>query len=108
MESKCDFADIQALLAAKETGPFHLASRKLNPSRSVITGRDQKLEGAEGSDLFERTTRMVRLTLAAKRLQARVEPILDDVSVDIAEDYGQLVQYDNPDRTADEIASFFK
>lgn len=78
MSINYDFADLEAFLAVKETGSFHLASQKLNLSQSAITRRVQKLEDALGSVLFERTTRKVRPTLAAKRLQARAEAILDD------------------------------
>ena len=78
MNINYDFADLEAFLAVKETGSFHLASQKLNLSQSAITRRVQKLENALGSALFERTTRSVRPTLAAKRLQARAEAILDD------------------------------
>ncbi|MEO1249282.1 MAG: LysR family transcriptional regulator, partial [Pseudomonadota bacterium] len=78
MDINYDFSDLQAFLAVKETGSFHLASKRLNMSQSAITRRVQKLETALGSALFERTTRMVRPTLAAKRLQPRAEAILDD------------------------------
>ncbi|MEM7043186.1 MAG: LysR family transcriptional regulator [Pseudomonadota bacterium] len=78
MSINYDFADLEAFLAVKETGSFHLASQKLSLSQSAITRRVQKLERVLGSVLFERTTRKVRPTLAAKRLQARAEAILDD------------------------------
>ncbi|MEM8948381.1 MAG: LysR family transcriptional regulator [Pseudomonadota bacterium] len=78
MDINYDFADLEAFLAVKETGSFHLASQKLNLSQSAITRRVQKLEDALGSVLFERTTRKVKPTLAAKRLRARAEAILDD------------------------------
>ena len=78
MSINFDFADLEAFLAVKETGSFHLASQRLNLSQPAVTRRVQKLEDALGSVLFERTTRKVRPTLAAKRLQARAEAILDD------------------------------
>jgi DNA-binding transcriptional LysR family regulator len=78
MSINYDFADLEAFLAVKETESFHLASQKLNLSQSAITRRVQKLEDALGSVLFERTTRKVHPTLAAKRLQARAEAILCD------------------------------
>ncbi len=78
MHINYDFADLQAFLAVKETGSFHLASKRLNMSQSAVTRRVQKLESALGSALFERTTRMVRPTLAAKRLYPRAEAILED------------------------------
>lgn len=78
MHINYDFSDLEAFLAVKETGSFHLAAEKLALSQSAVTRRVQKLETALDSVLFERTTRMVKPTLAAKRLQARAEAILDD------------------------------
>lgn len=78
MRINYDFLDLQAFLAVKDTGSFHLASQRLNLSQSSITRRVRKLEQALGTTLFERTTRDVRPTLAAKRLQIRAEAILQD------------------------------
>lgn len=78
MRINYDFGDLEAFLAVKETGSFHLAADRLNLSQSAITRRVQKLEEALDSILFERTTRAVKPTLAAKRLQARAEAILQD------------------------------
>lgn len=78
MRISFDFSDLEAFLAVKETGSFHLAADRLNLSQSAITRRVQKLETALDSVLFERTTRDVKPTLAAKRLQARAEAILSD------------------------------
>ncbi|TCK99288.1 DNA-binding transcriptional LysR family regulator [Shimia isoporae] len=78
MSINYDFGDLEAFLAVKETGSFHAASERLNLSQSAVTRRIQKLEEALDSQLFERTTRAVKPTLAAKRLQARAEAILQD------------------------------
>lgn len=78
MRIKYDFGDLEAFLAVKETGSFHLAAQALNLSQSAITRRIQKLEAELDSVLFERTTRAVKPTLAAKRLQPRAEAILCD------------------------------
>ena len=78
MRINFDFLDLEAFLAVKEYGSFHAASEKLHLSQSSVTRRVQKLEEALGSVLFERTTRDVRPTLAAKRLQLRAEAILQD------------------------------
>jgi DNA-binding transcriptional LysR family regulator len=80
MSINYDFADLEVFLTVKETGSFHLAAQRLNISQSAITRRIQKLETALRSVLFERTTRSVRPTLAAKRLQPRAEAILDDAN----------------------------
>lgn len=78
MRINYDFLDLEAFLAVKDTGAFHLASERLSLSQSSITRRVQKLEEALGTLLFDRTTREVRPTLAAKRLQQRAESILQD------------------------------
>ena len=73
-----DFGDLEAFLAVKETGSFHAAATRLNMSQSAITRRIQKLEDALDSRLYVRTTRAGKPTLAAKRLQARAEALLQD------------------------------
>jgi len=78
MRINFDFLDLEAFLAIRETGSFHLAAERLNLSQSSITRRVQKLEDALGTPLFDRTTRAVRPTLAAKRLHLRAEAILQD------------------------------
>ncbi len=79
MRINFDFSDLEAFLAVRDAGSFRLASDRLNLSQSAVTRRIQKLETALGSALFERTTRAVKPTLAAKRLQARAEAILEEV-----------------------------
>lgn len=78
MRMNYDFGDLEAFLAIKETGSFHAAAQALGLSQSAVTRRLQKLEDALGTTLFERTTRSLKPTLAAKRLQARAEAILED------------------------------
>lgn len=78
MRINYDFGDLEAFLAVKETGSFHGAAEQLHLSQSAITRRIQKLEEALGSQLFERTTRSLKPTLAAKRLQSRAEAIISE------------------------------
>jgi DNA-binding transcriptional LysR family regulator len=78
MRINFDFTDLEAFLALRETGSFHLAAERLGLSQSSVTRRIQKLEASLGAQLFERTTREVRPTLAAKRFQMRAEAILGD------------------------------
>ena len=78
MSINYDFGDLEAFLAVKETGSIHAAAEVLNLSQSAITRRVAKLEQALDTRLFERTTRAVKPTLAAKRLQVRAEAILED------------------------------
>ncbi|MEL7526684.1 MAG: LysR family transcriptional regulator [Pseudomonadota bacterium] len=101
MRINFDFNDLEAFLAVMETASFHLAAERLSLSQSAITRRIQKLEETLGSVLFERSTRSVRPTLAAKRLQARAEAMLEgarettlamrDESVAFAHQRGSLV-----------------
>ena len=79
MRINFDFSDMEAFLAVRETGSFRMASERLNLSQPAVSRRIQKLEAALGSVLFERTTRAVKPTLAAKRFQARAEAILEEV-----------------------------
>lgn len=77
MRINFDFNDLEAFLAVMETASFHHAAERLSLSQSAITRRIQKLEETLGSVLFDRTTRAVKPTLAAKRLQARAEAMLE-------------------------------
>lgn len=79
MSINYDFGDLEAFLAVMETSSFHIAADKLNLSQSAVTRRIAKLEQALDSVLFERTTRAVKATLAAKRLRPRAEAILQDI-----------------------------
>ncbi len=78
MRINFDFTDLEAFLAVKDTGSFHVAADRLNLSQSSVTRRIKKLEQALGTSLFDRSTRDVRPTLAGKRLQQRAEAILQD------------------------------
>lgn len=78
MRINFDFTDLESFLAVMEAGSFHRAAERLNMSQPSVTRRIRKLEEALGSVLFERTTRAVRPTLAAKRLRISAEAILED------------------------------
>lgn len=73
-----DFFDLQAFLAVAELGSFQRAADNLNVSQSAITRRIQKLEKSLDVVFFERSTRSLKLTLAAKNFRQRAEAILDD------------------------------
>ena len=77
MRISFDIGDLEAFLAVKDTGSFHAAAQAMNLSQPAITRRIQKLEEALDTVLFDRSTRAVRPTLAAKRLQARAQAIVD-------------------------------
>ena len=73
-----DFTDLETFLAVLETGSFHQAADQLGLSQSSVTRRIRKLEVALDAELFKRTTRDVKPTLAAKRLKLRAETILSE------------------------------
>ncbi|MDP7184504.1 MAG: LysR family transcriptional regulator [Paracoccaceae bacterium] len=79
MRINYDFGDLETFLAVMETGSFHVAAEQMNLSQPAVTRRIAKLEQALDSVLFERTTRAVKPTLAAKRLRPRAEAILQDI-----------------------------
>ncbi len=83
MSINYELEDLSAFLAVMEVGTFHGAAARLNLSQPAVSRRIAKLEQALGSSLFERNTRSVIPTLAAKRLQARAEALIDDAT-DIA------------------------
>lgn len=78
MRINFDFLDLEAFLAVLETRSFHRAADQLALSQTSVTRRIQKLEQSLGTRLFDRTTRDVRPTLAAKRMKLRAEAILQD------------------------------
>ena len=81
MRINFDFLDLQSFLAVMDTGSFLSASQKLGLSQSSVTRRIKKLEQTLDVQLFLRTTREVKPTLAAKRLRQRAEFILNETSI---------------------------
>ena len=78
MRISYDFSDLGAFLAVKQTGSFQVAAARLNRAQSAVTRQIKKLETALDTMLFDRTTRAVRPTVAAKRLEARAEVMLEN------------------------------
>ncbi|NND42944.1 MAG: LysR family transcriptional regulator [Silicimonas sp.] len=78
MRINFEISDLEVFLAVNETCSFRAAARRLGKSQSAITRRVHKLEQALDCVLFERTTRAVKPTMAAKRLQSRAEAILGE------------------------------
>ncbi|MBW3097234.1 LysR family transcriptional regulator [Pseudohoeflea coraliihabitans] len=78
MRINFEFAELEAFLVLLETRSFVAAARYLGVSQSALTRRIHKLETALGAMLFERTTRSVRPTLAAKRLQPRAQAMVEN------------------------------
>jgi DNA-binding transcriptional LysR family regulator len=80
MRINFDFGDLEAFLAVAEYGSYQRAAHELSISQPALTRRIQKLEKHLGVTLFERTTRSLRLTLAAKGFRNRAQAILDDAA----------------------------
>lgn len=78
MSINFDFRDLETFLAVKELGSFHLAAERLGISQSGVTRRIRKLEEFLNTELFERSTRRVKPTLTAKRLEPRAQAMLDE------------------------------
>lgn len=78
MRIKFDFGDLEAFLAVADLGSFQRAAAKLNASQPTLTRRIQKLEMSLGVTLFDRTTRSIKPTLAAKTLRSRAQAIVGD------------------------------
>jgi len=80
MRINFDFNDIQAFLALIEYGSFQAAANQINTSQSALTRRIQKLESGLNVKLFERTTRSVHPTQAAKRFRATAQTMMADAT----------------------------
>lgn len=78
MRIKYDFGDLEAFLAVADLGSFQRASEQLNLSQSALSRRIQKLEEVLGVMLIERTTRSMKLTLAATGFRVRAQSMLDE------------------------------
>ncbi|WP_108661246.1 LysR family transcriptional regulator [Acuticoccus kandeliae] len=94
MRINFDFADLEAFLVLFETGSFVAAARHLGTSQSALTRRIRRLEDGLGAPLFERTTRSVRPTLAAKRLRVRAQAMIDDARETVREMQDETARFD--------------
>jgi DNA-binding transcriptional LysR family regulator len=74
-----DLADLRAFVAVAEVGSFHAAAETLHLSPPALSRRIQKLEEALGVRLFERTTRLVSLTVVGRELSRKARGVLDDL-----------------------------
>ncbi len=78
MRINFDFIDLHTFLAVAELGSFQRAAESLHLSQSAVTRRIQKLEESLGVSLFERTTRSLKMTMAAKRFRQRARALVDN------------------------------
>ena len=69
----------QAFVAVARLGSFTRAARHLHLSQPALTVQIRQLEGAMGVRLFDRSTRMVKLTLIGKELAPRLERVLHEI-----------------------------
>lgn len=78
MRINFDFIALEAFLVLFETRSFAVTARHVATSQSALTRKIRKLEEALGVTLFDRTTRSVRPTLAAKRFRVRAQSMIDE------------------------------
>jgi DNA-binding transcriptional LysR family regulator len=72
-----DLADLRALVAVAKLGSFRAAASELHLSQPALSRRIEKLEGALGVRLFERTTRSVNLTAVGREFSGKARELLD-------------------------------
>lgn len=98
MRINFDFTDLSTFLAVADFGSFQRAAESLHISQSAVTRRIQKLEESLGVTLFERTTRSLKLTLAARLFQDRAKAILDNAEaaiIAVGDDVAQFEYHRN-------------
>src|SRR3712207_1002939 len=74
-----DLADLRAFTAVAELGSFHAAADMLHLSQPALTRRVQKLEGALGVVLIDRSTRQLRLTPIGRDFFFKARRTLDEL-----------------------------
>lgn len=74
-----DLADLRAFVAASDHGSFRAAAEVLCISQSALSRRIEKLEGALGLRLFERTTRRLELTTAGRGFVHKARHVLNEL-----------------------------
>jgi LysR family carnitine catabolism transcriptional activator len=74
---------LQAFVAVAELGRFNLAAARLNLTQSTVSILIKELEGELRHRLFDRNTRMVSLTRAAREFLPQARKMLDDLEIAI-------------------------
>lgn len=85
--------NLRTFVTVARTGGFSPAARQLHVVPSVVAKRIAQLEQTMKARLFERSTRVVELTEAGRRLQARAANLvseLDEVVQSVRRDEGAL------------------
>lgn len=74
-----DVEGLRALVMVADVGNFTAAGASMRLSTNAVSSRVARLEERLGSRLFERTTRVVRLTPAGQRLLPRARRVLEEL-----------------------------
>jgi len=74
-----DLADLRAFVALAELESFRAAAEALHLSQPALSRRIDKLEGALGVRLFDRTTRSVNLTAVGRDFSRKARDLLDEL-----------------------------
>ena len=74
-----DLNDLQAFRAVAELSSFRKAAEAIHISQPAFSRRIDKLEGALGVRLLDRTTRRVGLTAVGRDFDRKVQQLLDDL-----------------------------
>lgn len=77
--AELNLTGLRVLREVAEQGSFTAAARSLGYTQSAISRQVAGLEQAAGTDLFERTSRGVRLTDAGERLVRRAGVVFDEL-----------------------------
>ncbi|NJS35829.1 MAG: LysR family transcriptional regulator [Brachymonas sp.] len=83
MNFKFDLADLQAFCAVAKFNSFRAAAQSLHLSQPALSRRIDKLEGALGVKLLERTTRSVRLSNSGREFARKAQSLLDELDTTI-------------------------
>jgi len=78
MNINCEILDLRAFAAVVELEGFNRAAEALNISQPALSRRIQRLEGAVGAALLERTTRRVALTAVGREMLPLIQRMLDE------------------------------
>ena len=79
MSINFDLGDLQAFAAVADTGNFRKAAELIHISQPAFSRRIDKLEGALGVSLLERSTRKVELTAIGRDFARKTRQLLDDL-----------------------------
>jgi DNA-binding transcriptional LysR family regulator len=74
-----DLNDLQAFRAVAELSSFRRAAESIHLSQPAFSRRIEKLEGALGVRLLDRTTRRVTLTAVGREFDRKVQALLDEL-----------------------------